>query len=155
VAEALLWGLVAASSLLLGAVLALAFTPRQYAVSLIMAFAAGVLISAVAYELVQEAVEEHDPGGAALGLFAGALVFFAGDFLITRKGAADRKSADGPSDGGAMPIVLGTILDGVPESAVLGLSLIEGAVGVTMLVAVFLSNLPEALAATSGLKRTG
>jgi ZIP family zinc transporter len=154
-AEALLWGLLSASSLIIGACLALAFSFSRRVVGLIMAFAAGVLISAVAYELVLEAVEEHDAGGAAVGLFAGAFVFFIGDFLISRAGAHRRKSVDGPSDDAALPIVLGTVLDGVPESAVLGLTLIDGEISLTMLIAVFLSNLPEALAATAGLKKGG
>jgi ZIP family zinc transporter len=154
--EALIWGLVAASSLLLGAWIALRFSVSEEQLGLIMAFAAGVLISAVAYELVQEAVEEHSAAGAAFGLFAGAIVFFVGDLLIARSGGASRKASSGPDNASAgLPIVLGTVLDGVPESAVLGLTLITGEISIAMLAAVFLSNLPEALAATTGLRRSG
>ena len=154
--DALFWGFVAASSLLIGALLALWRPFSQRTIGLVMAFAAGVLISAVAYELVQEAVEEHDAAGAALGLFAGALVFFVGDVAISRAGGGDRKSSAGPSqDAGAKALVLGIVLDGLPESVVLGLTLVTGHVSAAMLVAVFISNLPEALAASSGLRRSG
>ncbi len=153
---ALAWGFVAASSLLIGALLALRVSFSRRAIGLIMAFAAGVLISAVAYELVQEAVEEHDAAGAALGLFSGALVFFAGDLMVSRYGGGQRKSQAGSGeDAGALAIVLGTVLDGIPESVVLGLTLVTGQISLSMLVAVFISNLPEALAATSGLRRGG
>jgi ZIP family zinc transporter len=155
-AEALFWGLLSASSLVLGAVLAIAFSLSRRTIGLVMAFAAGVLISAVAYELVLEAVENYGATGVAVGLAAGSLTFFAGDTLLDRAGASERKSSAGGGAGSsAMAIVLGTVLDGIPESAVLGLTLVEGGIGVTMLVAVFMSNLPEAMAATAGMRRDG
>jgi zinc transporter, ZIP family len=162
VLEAFLWGAISASSLLLGAWLALKFSIDQRALGLVMAFASGVLFSAVAYELVLTAVEDYDPLGSALGLFAGALTFYAGDLCIERMGGGNRKSSLGSAGksavavrSSALPIVLGTVLDGVPESAVLGLTLLEGGIGITMLAAVFISNLPEALAATTGLRKDG
>jgi ZIP family zinc transporter len=131
-----------------------------------MAFGAGVLISAVAYELVQEAVGISGGMATALGLFSGALVFFGGDLLIDRFGGNERKasagararrgvSAPAQKTGTALAITLGIVLDGVPESAVLGLTLLEGPVSIAMLAAVFISNLPEAIAATSGLSDSG
>jgi ZIP family zinc transporter len=154
--EAFMWGLISASALLIGALLAMRFSFSQRALGLVMAFASGVLISAVAYELVLDAVEDHSPQGAALGLAAGALTFFIGDVFISKSGGEERKSSiQGASKTSAMAIVLGIVLDGVPESAVLGLTLIEGSVSLTMLAAVFISNLPEALAATTGLRKEG
>jgi ZIP family zinc transporter len=154
--EALIWGLVAGSSLLIGAYIALRFNLKRGVLGLVMAFASGVLIAAVAYELVLEAVQNYSAAGAGLGIFVGAGVFYIGDALIDKQGGNRRKSSNGPSPGApALAIVLGIVLDGVPESAVLGLTLIEGDVGLTMLIAVFLSNLPESLAATTGLKREG
>ena len=151
---ALGWGLFAGSSLILGGVLALVFPIRERALGLIMAFGAGVLISAVAYELVAEAFETSAGNGElALGLAAGALTFFVGDVLVDRMGGADRKKIRGTAGtGSALAIVLGIVLDGIPESAVIGLGLLEGTgVSVAVIAAVFLSNLPEAIAATTGL----
>ncbi len=156
--EAFLWGAFAASSLVLGGVVALAFHVSGRVLGLILAFGAGVLISAVAYELVEEAFATSKSGQwVAAGLFAGALVYFGGDELIDRRGGDKRKSMGGEQEEGtALAIVLGIVLDGIPESVVIGLTLLEGgSVGVAMLVAVFMSNLPEAIGATSGLAVAG
>jgi zinc transporter, ZIP family len=156
--EAFAWGLIAASSLLLGGLLALRRPMGLRPLGLIMAFGAGVLISAVAYELVEDAFGYAGGSGAvALGLFAGAFTFYFGDVAIDRFGGDGRKSAAGGQDAGsALAIVLGTVLDGIPESIVLGLSLLGGGgVSVAMLAAVFLSNLPEALSSTVGLSKSG
>jgi zinc transporter, ZIP family len=158
VGGAFFWGFIASSSLLVGALLALTVRPSRRVVGLVMAFGAGVLISAVAYELVDEALQTADRGVAvALGLFAGCGVFFVGDALIDRLGGSERKHSSGEQAGGvALAIVLGIILDGIPESIVIGVGLLTGeGVGVAMLVAVFLSNLPEAVAATTGLSTAG
>jgi zinc transporter, ZIP family len=155
--EAAFWALVASGSLLVGAVLALLLRPGHRFVGLTMAFGAGALVAAVAYELVLEAFETST-GGAAVGFTAGALAFYVGDWLIDRRGGDERKSMERPSDlaGGASAIVLGTVLDGIPESFVLGASLqTDGAVPVAVVVAVFVSNVPESLAATTGLRESG
>ncbi|HEX5451066.1 MAG TPA: hypothetical protein VFW86_01640, partial [Candidatus Limnocylindrales bacterium] len=96
-------------------------------------------------------------GGTAAGLLAGSLVFFTGDWLIDRSGGSGRKASAGGHEAGSGPaIVLGIVLDGIPESFVLGLTVLQrGTVSAAFLVAVFLSNLPEAVAATSGLLRSG
>jgi ZIP family zinc transporter len=156
--EAFGWGLFASSSLVLGGMLALRFTVSRFVLGLVMAFGAGVLISAVAFELVEEAFEESQLlRDVALGLFAGCAAFSIGDALIDRHGGSDRKRMGGEqASGSPLAIVLGIVLDGIPESAVIGLTLLEGgAVSVAMLVAVFLSNLPEAIAATTGLRQAG
>src|SRR5215207_5308736 len=156
--EALAWGLVASSSLILGGALALRTRIGPLALGLIMAFGAGVLISAVAFELVEEAfATAADEGGVALGLFCGAGTFFVGDAAIDRLGGAARKDSGGAQEAGSpLAIVLGIVLDGIPESLVLGLTVLqEGSVSAAFLVAVFLSNLPEAIAATAGLASAG
>jgi zinc transporter, ZIP family len=158
VLEALWWGAFGSSSLLIGAVFALRVTVNRLVLGLVMGFGAGVLLSAVAFELVEEAFDTSaGEGGVALGLLAGSLVFFVGDGLIDRMGGAGRKRSTGEQAGGsALAIVLGIVLDGVPESLVLGLTVLqEGTVSVALLVAVFLSNLPEAIAATTGLAVAG
>jgi ZIP family zinc transporter len=104
---------------------------------------------------VLEAVQKYDTPGAAGGLATGAVVFFLGNAWINSAGGSGRKSVRRRGTKSALPIVLGTVLDGVPESAVLGLTILTGGIGVTMLVAVFLANLPEALAATTGLREEG
>lgn len=155
--EAFGWGLLAGSSLIIGGLLALRLRIGNRPLGLIMAFGAGVLISAVAYELVQEAFEtSNGAGGVGWGLFAGAIVFFVGDDLIDRMGGDKRKQMSGSEDGSPLAIVLGIVLDGIPESVVIGLSLVtSGEIGVAVLAAVFLSNLPEATAATVGLQADG
>ena len=152
------WGALAASSLILGGALALRVRISGRILGLVMGFGAGVLISAVAYELVEEAFSTSKGSGwVAAGLLAGALTFFAGDELIGRMGGGRRKSMSGEQqEGTALAIVLGIVLDGIPESAVIGLTLLGGGgVSAAMLAAVFLSNLPEAIAATSGLAIAG
>jgi ZIP family zinc transporter len=156
--SALFWGSVAGSSLLLGGLITFAVPVRARALGLVMAFGAGVLISAVAYELVEEAVSTAGRQGAvAFGLFTGSAVFFVGDTLIDRMGGDRRKSATGEQEGGSpLAIVLGIVLDGVPEAIVLGLTILQGgAVSVAMLAAVFISNLPESIAASTGLAASG
>jgi ZIP family zinc transporter len=155
--EALVWGLVSASSLLVGCFVSLWLTPGRRIVGYVMAFGAGVLISAVAYELVEEAVDRGDPASVGLGILAGAVTFFVGDGFLDKAGGERRKSSTAKqvAGAGALAIVLGTALDGVPESLVLGLTLVDGQAGASFLAAVFISNVPEALSATSGLKASG
>jgi zinc transporter, ZIP family len=152
------WGALAASSLVIGAAVALLFRIGLRTIGLIMAFGSGVLISAVAFDLVEEAVDKSSGHGWVIGgLFAGCLVFFGGDSLIDRMGGSQRKDPDGSQEGGsALSIVLGSVLDGIPESMVIGLTIFEGgAVGAAYLAAVFISNLPESISSTSGLVTSG
>ena len=156
--EAALWGLITAGSLLLGAAIALIARPGHRVVGLTIAFGAGALIAAVAYELVLEGFETN-AGGASLGFVAGAGAFYLGDWLIDRRGGHGRKSMAGEGknlSSGASAIVLGTVLDGIPESFVLGASLqVDGVVPVAVVVGVFVSNVPESLSATVGLRESG
>jgi zinc transporter, ZIP family len=146
--EAFVWGFIAASSLLIGGLFALRRPIGRNPMGLVMAFGSGVLISAVAYELVEDAFGTAGGSGAVgLVLFTGALAFYLGDLAIDRFGREGRKIAAGGQDAGSsLTILLGTVLDGIPESIVLGVTLLGGGgVSVAMLAAVFLSNLPEAL----------
>ena len=153
-----LWGLVATSSLILGGLLGSWLTVGKRTLGVIMAFGAGVLISAVAYEMIFEAVALGKGSGVpALGFFVGAFTFFFSDRLIGKIGGGDRKAVS-PTQQSALvvPMVLAIILDGIPESAVIGLGILEsGTVSVAMLIAVFISNLPEAIAGTTGMKSGG
>lgn len=154
--EAAFWGLVTASSLWVGAALALLRLGNRW-IGLAMAFGVGALIAAVAYELVLDAVETNAQL-AAVGFATGALVFYVGDWLIDRGGGLGRKSMAGEDQlaGKANAIVLGTVLDGIPESFVLGASLAQdGSIALAVVVGVFVSNVPEALSGTTGLARAG
>jgi ZIP family zinc transporter len=151
------WGALAASSLVIGALIALFRPVAMKPLGLIMAFGSGVLLSSVAYELVEEAVAAGGQLPMAAGLALGAITFYTGDRLIDRLGAAGMGSVRGPvAPDSGLAIVLGAALDGVPESVVLGLSFSAGeGIGLAFLVAVFLSNLPEGIAGTAGLLTGG
>lgn len=154
---AFLAGAAGASSLLIGCLIVLVHRVPPRLLGLIMAFGAGVLISAVAYDLVADAFDLAKGRGIALGLLCGSVAFFLGDLLIDRAGGHNRKAMlGGHQDTAAKAIVLGTVLDGIPESVVVGLAILSGeGLGLTVLAAVFLSNLPEAMAATTGLGASG
>lgn len=155
--ESFVWGLIAASSLVLGGLLATWVKIPRRILGLIMAFGVGVLISAVSFELVEQAFDSTNRGWAiAGGLLIGSLTFFIGDTLIDRMGGRNHKKDTNDAQGPGFAILLGTVLDGIPESIVIGLTLVRGgAISVAMVVAVFLSNLPEAISATSSLKSSG
>jgi ZIP family zinc transporter len=156
--EAFAWGLVAGLSLVVGGSIARRLPISRRLLGLIMAFGAGVLISAVAYELVHEAFETSaGDGGIAIGLLAGSTVFFLGELLIDRLSGSDETGGtEGHAAETGRAITLGIVLDGIPESFVLGLTVLEaGTVSAAFLVAVFISNLPESIAATTALGRAG
>lgn len=151
--EAALWGFAGASSLLIGAVIGAKARLPLPVVGLILALGAGTLISAVAFELTEEAFALGGADAVAIGLGAGGLAYFAGTVAISRRGGANRMAAGARKDGDASTaLLLGAVLDGIPESAVIGITLLEGGeVGIAFLAAVFLSNLPEALASSQGM----
>jgi len=145
--EAAFWGFIAASSLIAGAVVAFMVRIPDQVLGLILAFGSGVLMSTVAFELVSDSLGDAPRVGLyGLALGAGALTFYLGSVVLARRDGGERGSRNQGST-----IVLGTILDGIPESVVLGLSLIAGPVSIPVLVAVFISNVPEALGASADL----
>lgn len=160
--EAGLWGLLAGGALVVGAAVAWFVRVPRTIVAAVMAFGAGVLISALAFDLVDEA--EHTGGltATAVGFGIGAVVYVAANIALSRRGARHRKRAgdEQPSEdeqsGSGAAIAIGALLDGVPESVVLGLSLLGGGgVGVPVLAAIFISNLPEGLSSSAGMKNNG
>lgn len=154
------WGALAAASLLIGYVLA-ARGLSQRTVGLVMGVGAGALLSAIAYELIPESTLAGWGMAVAFGL--GALAFFGGDWLIDRRGGADRKDIaggqpvnPGQPEGSGAAIFIGTLLDNVPESLILGMGLaLGGAINIAFLAAVFVSNLPEGVAGTFNLEAAG
>ena len=154
--EAGLWGLAGASALVIGALIGLAGRVPRPVVALALAFGSGALVSALAFDLTEDAFSQGGTLPVAAGLAAGALVFFAGNQLLQRRGAARRGSRMKPAEGNGPAIVLGALLDGIPESVVLGSTLLAGTgVGFPFLAAVFFSNVPEGLTAARDLKREG
>ena len=154
--EAAFWGFVGGVTLLVGAVLGLVLRTPPRVVGLVMAFGGGVLISAVAFDLVEEGFASAGATPVLVGLVAGALTFYGGDWILDNRGGRDRKRSGGQQAGGAAgAIVLGTMLDGIPESAAIGVSLLDGGVGVAVVAAVFLSNVPESMSAAVGLRSAG
>lgn len=151
------WGIIAASSLLIGSALTFWLKPGRRLIGLIMAFGAGTLISAIAYDLVEDAAASGRTLLLGLGLASGAVTFFVGDWWVARAGGAHRKRSSGAqAQGDSLGIFVGTLLDGIPESFILGSSLLTGnGVNAAFLAAVFISNLPEAMGATTGLSAAG
>ncbi|UJW29452.1 ZIP family zinc transporter [Saccharothrix sp. AJ9571] len=156
------WGLLAGSALLLGALLGYLVRIPAGIVAAIMAFGSGVLLSAVSFELIAEA---HERGGllaTAIGALSGAIIYTLANVVLARRGARHRKRSGDqqPSEteqsGSGTAIALGALLDGVPESMVIGMSLLGGgSVSTVTVLAVFISNVPEGLSSASGMRRAG
>lgn len=162
--QAGLWGLLGGSALLVGAAVAYLVALPQRLVAGIMAMGAGVLISAVAFDLMDEAYQRGGFDSTALGFLGGAAVYTVANIVISRRGAKHRKrSGSNPNavlppstQGAGLAIAVGALLDGIPESIVIGVGLLEGTgVSLAMVAAVFLSNVPEGLSSASGMKAAG
>jgi zinc transporter, ZIP family len=158
--QAGLWGLFAASSLLIGAATAFVTSlPRRISAG-IMAFGCGVLISAVAYDLLEDGFQEGGIWPIALGAAVGSSSYTIADWLVSRNGGHDRKRSGHQQtkagEGGGLAIAIGSLLDGIPESVVLGVGLLGGSgVSLAMLAAIFLSNFPEGLSSALGMRKAG
>ena len=121
-----------------------------------MALGAGVLVSSVAFELMDEAYKIGGLDAAAPGLLLGAAVFYLADREVNRRGGEHRKNMGDEQGGSATAIAIGALLDGIPESAAIGISLIEsGGVGIALVAAVLPSNIPEGLSSAARMKRAG
>lgn len=161
--QAALWGLLAGGALVVGAGVAWGVTVPPRVVAGIMAFGAGVLISALAFDLMQEAAEKGGTTPAALGFLGGAVAYMAANVALAKRGARHRKRSgmqqpsEGDQNGSGAAIAVGALLDGVPESVVLGVSLLGGGggVGTSVLAAIFISNIPEGLSSAAGMKAAG
>ena len=155
-AEAFGWGALGAAALLIGALVAYLLSPSRRVIAVVMALGTGLLIGSVSYELVDDALEHQAVAWVALMVLVGAATFTVGDWLLERGGGGDRKDPTGAqTEGSPLAIVLGSVLDGIPESFVLGLTVLQGGVSVSLLAGVVLSNLPEGMSSSSGLKAAG
>lgn len=154
--EAVFWGAAGASTLLIGALLAYWLHPSRAVNAVVMAVGSGLLLGSVSFELVDEALKTRSVAWVGLLLFVGAATFTLADWVLSRNGGAGRKDAAGEqAEGSPLAIVLGSVFDGVPESFVLGLTVLQGGVSVALFVGVALSNLPEGMSSSSGLDQAG
>jgi zinc transporter, ZIP family len=148
--EALGWGVVAASSLVIGAVLGVVRQWKPSQIGAVLGFGAGALISSISFELFEEGLATGGALPLAFGLAAGALAFFFADHGIERLGGRLGAGSAG------LPLALGALLDGIPEQAVLGLGIAQGqGVSIALLVAIFVSNLPESIGSSTDMKAAG
>jgi zinc transporter, ZIP family len=148
------WGALAASSLVIGALLGMLRAWPRRPVGLVLAFGAGALISAVSFDLAQEGAQVGGPGFVALGLAVGAITYFALDRMLGRR--SKRGNGRGAADNAGTALALGAFLDGIPEQTVLGIGIAAGeGVSVGLLVAIFVSNLPEAIGSSTEMRAAG
>jgi ZIP family zinc transporter len=160
--QAALWGLLAGSALVLGAAAgSLARVPARI-VAGVMSFGSGVLISALSFDLMDEAFRRGAFWAVGAGFLGGAAVYTAANLALARRGAKHRKRSDGaqPSEeqapGSGLAIAVGALLDGIPESIAIGVTLLAGGgVSLAAVAAIFISNVPEGLSSSAGMKRAG
>jgi zinc transporter, ZIP family len=156
------WGLVSGSALLIGAALGYFTDVPKRVIAAIMAFGSGVLISALAFDLMDEAYKQGGFDSTSAGFVGGAAVFTFVNWRLSQRGAKHRKRSGGhqPSEeensGSGLAIAVGAALDGIPESIAVGVSMLKGGVvSLVAVVAIFLSNLPEGLSSSVGMKKAG
>ena len=160
--EAAFWGLAAGSALVIGSAVGyLARVPKR-AIAGVMAFGSGVLISALAFELMDEAYRRGGLDSTSVGFLGGAVVYTLANVALARQGArhrkrsGDRQPSEEENAGSGLAIAVGALLDGIPESIVIGLSLLSGgSVSLVTVIAIFLSNVPEGLSSAAGMRRAG
>jgi ZIP family zinc transporter len=159
---ACMWGLLSGSALILGALIGYYRQVSARSIGLIMAFGSGVLISALAFELMDEAYRGGGFPAAAAGFLTGALLYSGANYALSHRGARHRKRSGGqqPSEtdhpGSGTAIAIGALIDGIPESVAIGLTLVQGgSVSLAAVIAIFLSNIPESLSSSSGMKKSG
>ena len=160
------WGLLAGGALVLGAAVAWFVHVPQRVIAGVMSFGSGVLISALAFELMDEAYKRGGLDSTGAGFIGGAAVYTLANWALAKFGAKHRKRSgaggthgqpsEGQDSGSGAAIAVGALLDGIPESIVIGLSLLQGgAVSLVAVIAIFLSNIPEGLSSAAGMKKAG
>lgn len=153
------WGSVAGSALVIGALVGYFLPVPQRLIAAVMAFGAGVLVSVLSFDLMDEAYRQGGFVATGAGFLAGAAIYTVVNVYLSRRGAKHRKrSGDQMARSGGSGLILaaGALLDGIPESIVIGLSLLSGgAVSAVAVIGIFLSNIPEGLSSASGMRKAG
>lgn len=156
-----LWGLLSGSALLMGSFIGYFVNVSQKTIALVMAFGAGVLVSVLSFELMEEALEKGGFAATAIGFMSGGVIYTIANYILSKKGAKHRKRSGhqqpGEEDSGSgLALAVGAVLDGLPEAIAIGISMIEGgAVSVATVTAIFISNIPEGLSSSCGMKKSG
>jgi ZIP family zinc transporter len=164
--QAGLWGLLAGSGLLIGATIAVLFGAQlsHRIIAAVMGFGSGVLIAVLSVDLMEMAFEDGGAGAAIAGILLGAAVFSVINWRLARHGAKHRnrcgdcvqQSSETEHKGSGMAIAVGALLDGIPESIVIGLSLLgSGKIGLALVAGFFLANVPQGLSSALGMKLAG
>jgi ZIP family zinc transporter len=147
--EALGWGLLAQASLLLAGLIVCWVTVPTKVVGIMGGFGAGAMIAAVSFDLLPEATVHIEAWETGLWMMVGVLVFLLADRYVEKKFGSE-------GAGGALGIVVGSVVDGVPESAILGIQVGTGvAISLSFVFAVFISNIPQAIAPSADLAASG
>lgn len=155
--SAAMWGGVAGSSLVLGALFGI-YKEIPYKISaFVMAFGTGVLIGAATFELLSDAIKEGGIVYPSIGFLIGSTLFIMIELFISKKGGQERKRSRGnPPGHSGKAIFVGTVIDAIPESVIIGVSLLESnSVSWVIIIAIFISNFPEAMSSSIGLKKDG
>jgi zinc transporter, ZIP family len=152
----LIYGLISGLSLVLGAIIGLYFKFKSRTMASFMAFGSGILLSAITFGLIDEAFTHGGFESVIIGFLAGGIIFLIGDYFLHQIGARTHRKYSlipvGKEDTNGLLIVLGALLDGIPESVALGVVLFgQQNIGLLMLVAIVLSNFPESTSSVSGL----
>jgi ZIP family zinc transporter len=160
--QAGVWGWIAGSALLIGALFGYFSETSRRVTAAVMAFGSGVLISALSMDLMQDAFKKGGFDSTAAGFLGGSIVYTAGNWYLAKRGAKHRKRSgkrqpsEGEHQGSGLALALGALVDGIPESVVIGTSIVGGAsVSLVTVAAVFLSNIPEGHSSSAGMRQAG
>ncbi len=160
-AQATLWGLLTGGALVIGAAIAYFIQVPKRIIADIMAFGSGVLISALSFELMDDAYHRGGFEATSIGFLSGAMVYTLANWMLGyrakhRKRSGGQQASEEQESGSGLAIAVGSLLDGIPESIVIGLSMLAGGVvSFVAVVAIFLSNIPEGLSSAAGMKKAG
>ncbi|MCI0502957.1 MAG: ZIP family zinc transporter [Fusobacteria bacterium] len=154
------WGGITGSSLLIGAFIGFKFNLKARVVAGIMAFGSGVLISALSFELMEEAFKRSGFTEVVFGFLLGGIIYTVANYALSKAGGKHRKRSGmknlNDQQDSSLGIALGALIDGIPESLIIGIGLIEGSsLSMATIIAIFISNIPEALSSTAGMKEKG